>query len=116
MDLIPAVPPPTLKQLTASPKQIGSALQGHGPNLSAAQLSPAFAQSMETDQQKYSEVVLEPKISRPRPGTVLHKAVGTLMKKVIHCSVLSLAAAAVNMIVYVPGKLHLYFCSMCCAN
>lgn len=93
VDIMPAIPPPTLKQLAANPNQIGNALQDHGPKRSAAQASlcgnrygafaPALKQNMESDKQEYSEV-LEPEVSRPRAGTVPHKAVRSPMKKVAY--------------------------------
>lgn len=79
--LTPAIPPPTLKQLAGNPNQIGSALQDHGYRYAA--FAPALTQNVESDKREYSEV-LEPKVSRPRVGTVLHKAVRTPMKKVVY--------------------------------
>ena len=99
---IPAIPPPTLKQLAVIPNQVASALQEHGSTLPDAQTprpgyhhaAPALAPTMEPDRHKRSELVLEPGICKQ--SAVFQSAVRTPMIKVLYFGVVYYTLLTIN--------------------
>lgn len=88
--LVPAIPPPTLKQLAVIPNEVASGLQEHGSTLPDLQTplpglaAPALAPTMEPDRYKRSELVLEPGIFKQ--SAVFQSAVRTPLIKVLYFS------------------------------